>query len=418
MPYDGPPCEKKVESCGCFGRDLIWIGASVDNTSLAKGQQAVISYACRNQSRYKIKEIYAKLQEVAVWSADGYREKSYSQTLHTTRFPITAAMLQGMDKQELVDELRSRKNSASFLLPKSANNTYNGSIIQVEHKLTLRVKTGGWYTSNAQLEIPIHSYDVMKPSPQQGQQQPIYDASAIPFAVNSPDVITTEAIICTSSEFNYVYGGAARPVSGENTDEENYDIPSVAVATPIVGGQQQPTPPSLAHLLSKMQEAGIGDRDVVMNLYGTNNPPWDKYFAQLSPQDYAAIIGQIASSFDESDVAVYLAADKMIKTFTCEHIARTVRITEAGNRTNLIEKLIPYCTDFHVKPNRTRILYSLDGWDRCKAEVVFQEYVQSKEDAKHPQKYIPHPKNTGTVMLNPAYADSVKKSVIKRGRCY
>ena len=117
-------------------------------------------------------------------------------------------------------------------------------------------------------------------------------------------------------------------------------------------------------------------------------------------------------------MAVYLAADKMVKTFTCEHIARTVRITEAGNRTNLIEKLIPYCTDFHVKPNRTRILYSLDGWDRCKAEVVFQEYVQSKEDAKHPQKYIPHPKNTGTVMLNPAYADSIKKSVIKRGRCY
>ena len=120
-------------------------------------------------------------------------------------------MLQGMDKQELVDELRSRKNSASFLLPKSANNTYNGSIIQVEHKLTLRVKTGGWYTSNAQLEIPIHSCDVTEPPPQQGQQQPIYDTSAIPFAVNSSDVITTEAINCTSSEFNYVYGGAAQP---------------------------------------------------------------------------------------------------------------------------------------------------------------------------------------------------------------
>ncbi|OEU11380.1 hypothetical protein FRACYDRAFT_245834 [Fragilariopsis cylindrus CCMP1102] len=305
VPFDGPPDEQKVKSCCCFGRGSISVGASVDNTSLAKGQQAVISYACRNQSRNDVKDIYAELQE-------------------------------------------------------------------------------------------------------QQQQQPIYAAPAIPFAIDSSDVITTEPIICTST-FNYVYGGAAQTVSGNNDDEENYDIPIAAVATPIGGGQQQqPPPPSLALLLSKMQEAGIGDRDVVMNLYGTNNPMWDEFFAQLSPQDYSAIIGQISSSFDESDVAVYLASDKMAATFTCDHVAQAVRITEDWNRTNLIEKLIPYCTDFHLKPNRTRILTSLDDWNRCKAEVGFQEYLNSMADTAQPKKYIPHPRNTGTVMLNPAYADWMK----------
>ena len=180
----------------------------------------------------------------------------------------------------------------------------------------------------------------MKPPPPQ-QQQPIYAAPAIPFAIDSDDVITTDPIMCTST-FNYVYGGAAQTVSGKNDDEENYDIPIAALATPIGGGgggqQPPPPPPSLARLLSKMQEAGIGDRDVVMNLYGTNNPSWDAFYAQLSPQEYAAIIRQISSSFDESDVAVYLASDKMAATFTCDHVAQAVRITEDWNRTNLIEK--------------------------------------------------------------------------------
>ena len=428
MPFDGPPDEQIVKSCCCFGRGSISVGASVDNTSLAKGQRAVISYACRNQSRNDVKDIYAELQEVATWSASGHREK-YSQTLHTVRFPINAAMLKGMDKKELamqhqetntngnntgyqyagmVHELHNRRNSATFLLPSSAHNTYHGSIIQISHQLTLQVETEGCCTSNPAIVIPINACDVMTPPPQHQQQQPIYAAPAIPFAINSSDVITTEPIICTST-FNYVYGGAAQTVSGKNDDEENYDIPIAAVATPIGGGQQQqPPPPSLARLLSKMQEAGIGDRDVVMNLYGTNNPTWDEFFAQLSPQDYAAIIGQISSSFDESDVAVYLASDKMVATFTCDHVAQAVRITEDWNRTNLIEKLIPYCTDFHLKPNRTRILTSLDDWNRCKAEVGFQEYLNSMADTAQPKKYIPHPRNTGTVMLNPAYADWMK----------
>ena len=147
VPFDGPPDEQKVKSCCCFGRGAISVGASVDNTSLAKGQPAVISYACRNQSRNDVKDIYAELQEVATWSASGHREK-YSRTLHTVRFPVNAAMLKGMDKKELalqqqqqqqqetttaantgyefagmVHELHNRRNSATFLLPPTCHNT-------------------------------------------------------------------------------------------------------------------------------------------------------------------------------------------------------------------------------------------------------------------------------------------------------
>merc|ERR1711862_947462 len=218
-------------------------------------------------------------------------------------------------------------------------------------------------------------------------------AVAVPFAMDSSDVITTEPIVCASVDDGYaVYGGTAQTGGNEG---EGHDLP-IAEAVPV---SSEP-PPSLSLLLSKMREAGIGDRDVVMNVYA-NKSSWDGFFSNLSPKDYAAIVGQTSSSFDESDVAVYLASEKMKGRFTCDHVAMAAKKTEAWNRTNLIEKLIPYCSDF--KENRKNILTVLDEWDRCKAEVGFQEYLNSMAGTKQPKKYIPDPNNKGSVKLNPEY---------------
>ena len=162
---------------------------------------------------------------------------------------------------------------------------------------------------------------------QQQQQVPIMAAPVIPFQSNnsSAKVIVTEPIICTEG---CVYGGVEKEGEGD-------DILIAAVAIPVGGGEGGGPPPlSLQILLSNMREAGIGDQDVVMNLYGTNNPSWGVFFSNLSPQDLASIINQTSSSFDESDIAVFLASEKMKGTFTFDHIAAAIQKTEEWNRTN------------------------------------------------------------------------------------
>ena len=60
------------------------VGASVDNTALAKGQQTVVIYACRNNSHNDVEDIYAELQEITTWSAQSHRETK-TKTLHSVR---------------------------------------------------------------------------------------------------------------------------------------------------------------------------------------------------------------------------------------------------------------------------------------------------------------------------------------------
>mmetsp|Transcript_66976 Transcript_66976/g.75009 ORF Transcript_66976/g.75009 Transcript_66976/m.75009 type:complete len:598 (-) Transcript_66976:23-1816(-) len=421
VPFDGPPDEQIVNLCCCFGRGSILVGAKVDNTTLAKGQQTVVSYACRNKSRNDVRDIYAELKEVATWSAGSHSERA-TKMLHSVRFPIqNKDTLKGMKDREmtqndlegyqyagLVHEIHNRVNSAIIVVPNTSNNTYRGSLIKIRHELSLRVETEGCCTSNPELIVPIFACDVMK---QQQQVVPIMAAPAIPFQSNSAEVIMTEPMICTAEE--YVYGGLAQNY-GKEGEGDDIPIADVAVAIPVGAAAaatvatELPPSPSLHRLLSKMREAGIGDRDVVMNLYGKNNLSWDVFFSHLSPQDFASIINQTSSSFDESDIAVFLASEKMKGTFTCDHIAAAALKTEEWNRTNLIEKLIPYASDF--KQNKGNILQVLSGWDRCKAEGGFQEYLNSMANTSQPKKYIPNEKISGAVKLNPAYRQWMKEN--------
>ena len=127
------------------------VGASVDNTALAKGQQTVVSYACRNNSRNDVKDLYAELQETATWSARSHHETK-TKTLHSVRFPIKDA-LKGMKKKDdkemtqndldgyqyagIVHEIHNRLNSATIVVPNNSNNT--NCRYELKQKVAVRV---------------------------------------------------------------------------------------------------------------------------------------------------------------------------------------------------------------------------------------------------------------------------------------
>ena len=127
------------------------VGASVDNTALAKGQQTVVSYACRSSSHNDVEDIYAELQEITTWSAQSHRETK-TKTLHNVRFPIKDA-LKGMKKKDdkemtqndldgyqyagIVHEIHNRLNSATIVVPNNSNNT--NCRYELKQKVVVRV---------------------------------------------------------------------------------------------------------------------------------------------------------------------------------------------------------------------------------------------------------------------------------------
>jgi hypothetical protein len=81
-------------------------------------------------------------------------------------------------------------------------------------------------------------------------------------------------------------------------------------------------------------------------------------FQTLTPKEYDRVLRNVSMNH-QVKVACLLA--KQINTFTCAHCAAAVAATSEYFRSNMVEALLPFCSDFHA--NRQVIEEGLSEWE-------------------------------------------------------
>ena len=185
------------------------------------------------------------------------------------------------------------------------------------------------------------------------------EITATPLPLNAIDAPTTFV-----DSNVVVLGGDAILLPEE--DPDTFDYSSISPLRP---------PPAYAPSLVNLSEemlTSVEDYDIIQNKlqdYG-----WKSLFAQISPDDFGAIIGHVNMDFDQPRVAVLLApVVNGGDNFSCEYCAAAVRCTSEWNRSTIVERLVPHCIDLAF--NKHLIQSELSEWDqlitdRCITECL------------------------------------------------
>jgi len=415
VPYEGPPSIRPVNMCCCINRGTMALGARMETTALAKGQAAAISFSCRNHSSVDVRYVQATMKQRVQWKA-GTHSDCRSDVLQSVNFSSAGMGAKAKEevkysgksreadsvreeRETMLRSLREYKNCQQLILPLSSLSTYSGSLIKVSHEVKLWVETPGCVDS-PELRIPILACDIVMQSTSSAtisqistpQNQPIHpsappcDEDSI-FLQNHLAPTTAPPAMApipfeSSEDGHGNFGGEqgivyAQPIRVDTThavfggdilsgsNEGDIDVPPMAAAqvdTAVV--------PSVDSLLKEMGVSVAGDVDTVTRY--VNDPTWTNVFAQMNPSQYAAVVAKVQSAFDETYVAVVLAkALSSSNIFTCQHAAAAVRMASDFNRTNMVEKLLPYCHD--LQQNHKIIQAALTDWEQSVAQHAFDE---------------------------------------------
>eukprot|EP01032_Pedospumella_encystans_P022041 gene22041-24987_t len=172
VPLYIEPCQVPVHSFCCIHRGNILMGGAAESSILSAGGPASVKYAMQNSSTVPVKAIEVTLTEIVRFSAQGHHSSSSTALFHTRLSPQDAGLdqalrplengSQGGDLMALRDMLESDRFKVNFNIPAGARNTYNGSIIHVEHSLMIKVITT-FGSANPTLQRPIQMFSRARP---------------------------------------------------------------------------------------------------------------------------------------------------------------------------------------------------------------------------------------------------------------
>jgi len=164
------PAIQKVNFCCCFSRGSMSLGAVVERGIVDRGEPMSISFACRNNSKSRLKGVQLQLLETTKWKADS-QEMSEVRTLAncyfdetqvpgTTRDPARRGEAPGVAEEEeslkeLYDELVKGGTETSLPINHNARDSFIGQLIEVTHTLSIVLCTSIFITS-PKLDIPIY----------------------------------------------------------------------------------------------------------------------------------------------------------------------------------------------------------------------------------------------------------------------
>jgi hypothetical protein len=403
QPFEGEPISVNAKFCCWFNRGAITVGAYMKDTVLKKGETAKLALSCRKYRTVGVDKVEAKLVQLTRWTA-GAHSNSQTRILQNMDFDT-----QGMNREvkspercdigpeyqfQMLEELREGSNAHMVTMSPSAFNTYQGQVMSVHHELRILVTTSGCI-DNPEIVIPIRageSGNASTPPP----HAPVAVSVSIPqgFLENAvqasvnlveQDCLSTylngscegrkcaaatgmasvpSGQICTAaSEGDYEVfvipaaggqiftGGAA--IAGDN---EEFVIPAAGEATPV----------SLATLFKEMNDS-VADLEFVRRRI--DDASWASVFQNMSPTDYGKMIKLVDLDFDQATVAALVA--EHIPNVTSEYVAAAARAASEWNRTTVVEKLIPLCTDLAL--NKQIILDELSDWEKTVTERAFQK---------------------------------------------
>ena len=407
VPNLVPPIVKDVQSCCCISMGQITMGARIANTRIGRGETAVIDFACKNQSRQRIASVTVEIKQEARWSA-GYHNEYSTNVLATRLFNRTERWGE-MSKEEVKAKAQSRKNNTDSYrdrnqqalqiihkaifdgenrvllnVPASALQTYHGALVQVNHRMKIKIKFDGMCIDHPTINVPIY---LGTPTSYGGQiasspQPSIPVATAIATPSAPPMDVKPSAPPAPEAEINLaapsappaewaaavtsapvVVGQADVVIGGKAEDFEEGGAANASAFVPVAE-----VVPSLANLINEIKFA-VSPSDTVRKRL--NDKKWSPVFNAMTPIDYSSVIKAVAIEFDQPDIAALIAVSVRGGSFTHEYVIAAIRTVSDWLRTPTIQKILPFCKDLHA--NVGKIKAELTDWEKVCTERDFEQ---------------------------------------------
>ena len=407
VPNLVPPIVKDVQSCCCISMGQITMGARIANTRIGRGETAVIDFACKNQSRQRIASVTVEIKQEARWSA-GYHNEYSTNVLATRLFNRTERWGE-MSKEEVKAKAQSRKNNTDSYrdrnqqalqiihkaifdgenrvllnVPASALQTYHGALVQVNHRMKIKIKFDGMCIDHPTINVPIYlgtptSYGgqiASSPQPSIPVATAIATPSAPPMDVKPSAPPPSEAEInlaapsappaewaAAVTSAPVVVGQADVIIGGKAEDFEEGGAANTSAFVPVAE-----VVPSLANLINEIKFA-VSQSDTVRKRL--NDKKWSPVFNAMTPIDYSSVIKAVAIEFDQPDIAAFIAPSVRGGNFTHEYIIAAIRTVSDWLRTPTIQKILPFCKDLHA--NVGKIKAELTDWEKVCTDRDFEQ---------------------------------------------
>lgn len=368
LPYSAPPVTKEVRLCCCLHRGHMTFGTKVMDTRLDRQESTAVNMSCRNNTTVRVKRVEAKLMEQCKWKARGH-PASNTTVLSTIDFGDfsglerkneTSRGISDYEREEIYREIEAGTHSGSLSMPMNALSSYQGAIVTVQHWIDVGVVTG-CCIDNPAIHIPVQCGEAPGGGPPAGgdTQDPIVIATPVPEGFSNETTMSDTIYVPSSAA---TMGGS--PVYGAQEE----DVAVSPLSEPSLNSR-----PSFDSLIKEMEES-VADLDIIRNKI--NDPEWKGIFQGLSTSDFAKIIQQTDSDFDQPIVAATVAREMFATgSFTCDYVVAALRATSEWNRSAIVEKLLEYCQD--LASNQQLIKNELSDWEIMCTERAFAEALNN-----------------------------------------
>lgn len=325
-PAMAGPATVAVNQCCCINRGFMTLGATTDRTMVHRGDTLSVAFCCKNDSTTNIDYTDVAMLEVISWTAGNHAAHA-AKTIATNRFmgnPEDKLMKQHSSRdiaettqgasKEIFENLNdsARNNTSKLIVQGQVVESYAGSIIQVQHTVTVRSKTACCITDP---EVGIKVFIMANRT---GEDEFIPTAVAIPNAMDIP-------------MDSVVMGGVPANAEGEEDD----DLPMAFVAPGGADG-------SIARLAEELSRS-FNSQQAIQKF--SLSPAGLQTLSTLDPQSYGMIVGK-ARMLEQPKVGAQLASFmKSQGGVTCAHLAAGVKAVSSVSRVGLVKAVAPECSD-------------------------------------------------------------------------
>lgn len=162
-PLDVPLEQFKVKHCCFIDQGSVTLGWKTDATVGTPGSSISIGIVGKNESVVPISYVVACWDEVVTLMCNG-KSKVYSRTLASTEFYPTTKLWEPLNSLSSnrrrywngdIESLMQNRQTLTLVLPKDARDSSQGTLIGVQHTLSVKVVSSEWCTDSPESSIMV-----------------------------------------------------------------------------------------------------------------------------------------------------------------------------------------------------------------------------------------------------------------------
>mmetsp|Transcript_20592 Transcript_20592/g.31726 ORF Transcript_20592/g.31726 Transcript_20592/m.31726 type:complete len:555 (+) Transcript_20592:100-1764(+) len=388
------PVTREIKAAGSIKKGTVTFGVSINDTHVGRGQGVSLSIASRNNSTASVKILKVELVENVQYGARNSSSRSQKIVLFgkdITGLPSFKKKTwpevkegQGQSQrqtrlQEIYDELASGLNTLDITIPRNARDTYAGNLIQISHYILITHMTKT-LVDNPSIKIPIRiGYPPETSTNTENNREPSFRiaeendslrdipvADALPISAEDWSAVApVQAPLVEIPAENVILGGIATVAENGNERNSSAQWEGIIPLPP-------PVAPTLANLLEEMV-ASVDDYDIISQK--VDDPSWRPVFSDLTPEEFGMIIAHVHVDFDQPKVAACIALlVGGVGGFTSKYAVAALKNTARWNRTTMVQKVLPLCTD--LQTGQLEIMAELTEWEQTVTSHDFQEALR------------------------------------------